>query len=207
MDITIKSPEALEAVAAELDAAETITTTTEADALRAILERFGKLAKHGQRIQIAGYTACDPGQRIDIEEADYLRTGGKLAKGLMLIDDWTKRDGGNSGRVGGEALAVVDGQFMRLKYAGAWSNWQGAPTWWCAGGDTRHILDMMDGGGEGGYHKFITPAEVLRHHTLAEVLGGLAKAVKESADRLPKRLAKMKDRETLAAAAVKALAV
>lgn len=205
MDITIKSPDALEAIAAELDAAETITTTTEADALRAILTRFGNLAKHGQRIQIARYTACDPGRRIDIDEADYLRIGGKLAKGLMLIDDWAKLDGGNSGRVGGDALAVVDGQFLRLKYDGAWSNWQGAPTWWCAGGSTRHI-DHMDGSGEGGYHKFITPEEVLKHHTLAEVLAGLGKAVKESADRLPKRLAKMKERETLAAAAVKALA-
>lgn len=197
--ITLPAVEPLLNLAVETEAAAAVAVANEESAFAAILAKYSDLARHGQRIKTALYECHNPGQRVSISEEAFLRSDGKIARGFVLIDNWEELGGGNSDDIGGVALVMADGRFWKLEYTGRWSRWQGAADWWAAGDTTRHINNMDPR--HIGSHNPITPAEAAAEFDLADVLRGLAKALAETADRLPKRLARVKQRAALAAEA------
>lgn len=203
MSINITIPTIPAQMYEDLEASTNQQFEAEASALKAIREKFAKASKHGQRIKIAFYDVTDPGQRRYITEEDFLRgLDGKLLKGWELIDGWEKRREGNAGAVVGSGLFLTERGWVELIYTGQWSNYQGSPTWWAAGGE----VPMFEGGDKGGgSYAFVTDEYVAQEYELEDVLTGLSKAIEVSKDRVPKRIANAHEAIALATKVTQAL--
>jgi hypothetical protein len=208
-EITITIPQIDPAMFDALEAAQTQAHESELAAVRAIREKFAAAAKHGQKIKTAHYDCNDTSNRVYINEEALYRVDRKLVKGLLIVDGFTHTERGNGGENVGTRLWLTAAGWVEQKRTGAWSRYSGSADWWCAGAKTAYMSDNdsdWDTGYGGGNTKPLTD-EQAAEYKLAAILKGLDKAVAESKDRVPKRIAKLQEQIAVAQGVAAALEV
>ena len=197
-DIVITIPQIDPQMFEVLEAAQAQAFDSELAAVRAIREKFAVAAKHGQRIKTASYSCNNTQTHFFVNQEEWFRIDGKLAKGLLIVDDFAYTERGNGGRNTGRRLWLTAAGWVQQERVGEWSRFSGASDWWCAGDETPY---MREDEGDSNYGGGLTrPAsdEVASQYDLDEILKGLAKAITDSKDRVPKRIAKLQEQIAVA---------
>ncbi|CAM6053490.1 unnamed protein product [Sphagnum tenellum] len=176
----------------------TQAVATETEAFGAIREKYANLAKQNGYVEIA-WTWCGDGSNWSEEKDYYYERGGKRIKALLCSDGFYNTNSSqNSGlRLGHRLYLLETSEWLRIERDGHWSNHQGAPESWSCGNiindeDSRYEEDNK------GSIQILTDAEVAAEYKLADVTEQLSKSLGTLAQKLPERMAKLKQRVFLA---------
>jgi hypothetical protein len=206
--ITVTLPAIDEQVIASLETLITETAATEAEALRAIREKYAPLARHNGFIRIA-YASSGSANYLREDELFYKRDGKKV-RGFLAADNFGKQNyhgDENRGQYTGSQLYLTEhGEWLRIKRDGHWSGKEGEWKHW----DCGCSVDDSDNGGverrdSTGSVEVLTDEEAAKAFTLAEILEQLAKSLITMAEQLPARMAKLQQRAALAGQLLAAL--
>ena len=199
-DIVITIPQIDPQMFDALEAAQTQAHESELAAVRAIREKFAAAAKHGQRIKTSSW------QAKHVEDETYLRDGKALVKGWEIVRGFSFDDPNSNGStISGHSLWLTAGGWVEQEFRGNWSRYSDSLDWWCAGDTTPQMDDAQSDGFGGGYTKHVSD-EVASEYRLEDILAGLGKAIAESKDRVPKRIAKLQEQIAVAQRVAAALA-
>lgn len=196
-EVTITLPAIDETVIANLETLDIKTLATEAEALRAMREKYATLARQNGYIQIADYSVSTANSSFDKEL--YLERDGKRVRALKCFDSFDRnREDQNRGSLDGHRLYLAEtGEWIELERYGHWSAWQGSPNWWGCGefvGPEGWDEDATSG----GHVRMMADAQVADEYDLAKIVEHLGKSLKTLAEKLPERMTRVKQRAELA---------
>lgn len=207
--ITIMIPAVDEASIAMLETERPLVAATEETLLAALRTRYAPLARHNGFVRVAWYSKQTSNYSTEREEF-YCDGAGRKVKAFLVVDQFDREhDDQNRGSLTGARLYLTaGGEWLAVERMGHWSQWQGEAQYWSAGvsidnsGSTEREWDEY---GPIGSTQTMTDAEVAHRFPLTEVVGGLSKALGGLNERIPERLAKMRQRAALAAKLLEAL--
>jgi hypothetical protein len=205
-EVTITLPAINEEIIAQITEMTTAVSATEVSALAAIRQKYAELAKQNGYVRIA-WTYRGDGSNWSEEKDYYYERSGKRIKALLCSDGfYSTKSSQNSGyRVGNRLYLLETGEWLRIERDGDWSNWQGAPESWACGDGIIEDPPSEEENNKGSL-RILTDAEVAAEYKLADVVEQLAKSLATLAQKLPERMAKLKQRVSLAEQLLAALA-
>lgn len=190
------SPDVISAIEQETVSAE----QGEIEALAALREKYGPLARHNGFIKI-GYSYRGDGSNWREEREYYYERDGKRVHGLLAVDNFESpnTDRNRGLRSGYRIYLLETGEWLRIERDGNWSQWQGEPEEWACGEGITFAAEEYDiSNSNGGSIRVISDAEVTAGDSFEVIIKGLAKELGEMRTKLPERLTRIRQRAALA---------
>ena len=178
----------------------------ETQAVVALREKFTPYAKHNGFIRIAYSSVGNSNWHRESEL--YYEQDGKRVKALLVRDEFDSEntDQNRGNYTGWRLYLTANGEWLKIKRDGNWSQWQGEGEGWGCG-CSAESNEMGDdyGADMGGYVKILTDEQVAAQNVFEKLLEGLAKSMADMCTKLPERFGKLKARAELAQRTVEAL--
>ncbi len=205
--ITVTIPAIDEAVIAAIKSESEIVAESEVAAIQVLRQKYAPFARQNGYVR-TGWEAQSTSNSSWEREA-YYRVEGKRVRALLCVDDFdseNNRGDQNRGRCTGSRLYLLaSGEWLEITRVGTWSQWQGEGKGWACGDvdwDTDDDGDDSDydeyDSGPSGSTKAVDDEYVQSHYQLGAVVKGLSEALKTMGEKLPERLAKLRQRAELA---------
>jgi hypothetical protein len=208
-EITITLPAIDESIIANLETLTTEASSSEAEAIKALREKYAPLAKHNGYVQIAWTYRGDGSNWREERDYYYKRdSNGKRVRAFKVYDgfDRTHTSQHTGARIGDRLYLLETGHWLRIERTGNWSQWQGAAEGWSCGAGIIDRSEYDDESrDEGGSIRIMTDAEVETEYELSAIVEGLAESLKSLAEKLPGRLTRVQQRVELATQLLTAL--
>jgi hypothetical protein len=205
--ITITIPAIDPALIEAIKTETTITESSEANAIRALREKFYPLAKHAGYIRIARLQTYESSGVELRDDSLYYEQNGRKVRALLALDDFgTNKTEEFRGVYTGSRLYLTEaGEWLQINRVGSWSQWQGSPQEWNCGTSVQEYEDYGDYKAGHGSIEGLNDTEIVSRWKLAEVAKELGKSLATMAEKLPERLTRIRQRSRLAAELLAAL--
>ncbi len=156
------------------------------------------MARQNGYILIADYEAGDANSHV--HKQLFLERDGKRLRALKCFDSFDKNhESQNSGSLAGFRLYLAEScEWIELERHGLWSAWQGSPDWWGCGEFVGPDGWDEEEDNSGGHVRIMTDAEVAAEYELDKIVQQLGKSLKTLAEKVPERMARVKQRAELA---------
>lgn len=204
--MTIEVPTPSTDLISQIENATIEALENETQAVVALRQKFAPYAKHNGFIRIAYLSVGNQNWRRVSEL--YYEQDGKKVKALLVRDEFgsenTDQNRGNY--TGWRLYLTANGEWLKIRRDGNWSQWQGEGEGWGCG-CSAESNDMGDdyGADMGGYVKTLTDEQVAAQNVFGKLLEGLAKSMTDMCTKLPERFGKLKGRAELAQRTLEAL--
>jgi len=204
--MTIEVPTPSTDLISQIENATIEALENETQAVVALRQKFAPYAKHNGFIRIAYSSVGNQNWRRESEL--YYEQDGKKVKALLVRDEFgsenTDQNRGNY--TGWRLYLTANGEWLKIRRDGNWSQWQGEGEGWGCG-CSAESNDMGDdyGADMGGYVKTLTDEQVAAQNVFGKLLEGLAKSMTDMCTKLPERFGKLKARAELAQRTLEAL--